>query len=135
MPQPAGQGRRPSELGPRGPVGGQTLVYLRDALVAPSLRGERLTPVHEPYCQPLCKSLLTRQRHQCLGLLLGCLPLPAQPMEPAAQSQGKRQTKGVRQLVCQGEALLAPLQRLVRIAQHPQGKGRIDPASHARVCP
>ena len=50
-------------------------------------------------------------------------------------TQGKRQTKGVRQLVRQGEALLAPLQRLVRIAQHPQDQGREDPASHARVLP
>ena len=49
--------------------------------------------------------------------------------------QSKHQTKGVGELVCQGEALLAPLQRLVRIAQHPQGKGCIDPASHTRVLP
>jgi hypothetical protein len=31
-------------------------------------------------------------------------------------TQGQRQTKGVRELVGQGEALLAPVQCLVRIA-------------------
>ena len=42
--------------------------------------------------------------------------IPAQPMEPTHLTQGHRQTQGVRQLVCQGEALLAPLQRLIWIA-------------------
>jgi hypothetical protein len=54
-------------------------------------------------------------------------------MAPTHLTQSLRQTQGVRQLVCQGEALLAPLQRLMRIAQYPQDKGRKDPASHASV--
>lgn len=56
-------------------------------------------------------------------------------MEPDCKIQGKCQTKGVRQLVCQGEGLLAPLERLVWIAQHPQDMGGEDPASHVRILP
>ena len=41
-------------------------------------------------------------------------------------TQGKRQAKGVRQLLRQGHRLVAPLQGLVRIAQKPQGQGGID---------
>jgi len=66
---------------------------------------------------PLRKSLLTHQRQQCLGSLLGCLPLPAELMEPGVATYGKRQTEGVRQFVGEGERLIAPLQGLVRIAQ------------------
>ena len=56
-------------------------------------------------------------------------------MEPGSKVQGKSQAKGVRQLLGQGERLVAPLQGLVRIAKKPQGQGCIGEASHPRVMP
>ena len=41
----------------------------------------------------------------------------------------------MRQLLGQGERLVAPLQGLVRIAKKPQGQGRIGEASHPGVMP
>ena len=56
-------------------------------------------------------------------------------MEPGSKDQGKSQAKGVRQLLGQGECLVAPLQGLVWIAKIPQGPGCKGEASHPRVLP
>ena len=63
------------------------------------------------------------------------LPLPAELMEPGSKVQGISQTKGVRQLLGQGECLLASLQGLVRIAKIPQGPGHIDKQITPGSCP
>src|SRR5437016_9971138 len=56
-------------------------------------------------------------------------------MEPGGKVQSPSQAKGMRQLLGQGERLLASLEGLVRIAKHPQGKGRIGQGRYFVVCP
>ena len=46
-------------------------------------------------------------------------------MQHGRKGQGRRQAKGVRQLLGQGERLLTALPGLVRIAQQPQDPGGI----------
>ena len=49
------------------------------------------------------------------------------------KAQGVCQAKEVRQGVGQGERLPRALQGLVRIAEYPQGPGRVGEATHSRV--
>ena len=51
------------------------------------------------------------------------LRLPAELMEAGRIGQGHRQAQGVRQLLGQGQGLVAPPQGLVRIAQAPTAPG------------
>ncbi len=56
-------------------------------------------------------------------------------MEHEGIGQGKSQTMGVRQLLGQGQCLVAALESLVRIAQSPQSPRHIAPAGHSRIIP
>src|SRR5262245_63688922 len=56
-------------------------------------------------------------------------------MQPGSKALCLHKAKGLRQLPGQGQRLTAPLQRLVRIAQRPQGTGRKGSATNAGVFP
>src|SRR5713101_8795142 len=123
----------PSYPCPRGPPGGQTLVHLRNPLLSLPLLGQCPASHDNPLWQPLRKHLLTRERNQRLCSLLSCLHLPTELTEPRSIVQGPSQAERVRQLLSQGERLVAPLQGLLRIAKHPQGPSHIGQASHPRI--
>jgi hypothetical protein len=78
-------------------------------------------------------SLLRAQRQLRLRLRPGCLGLPAQLMQMGGKVEYLRQAHGVRQPPGQRQRLLHALQRLVRIAQHPEGQRRQVTADHPRV--
>src|SRR5215468_9629562 len=54
-------------------------------------------------------------------------------MHNPSKVKGRGQAKGVRQLPGQRQRRVIPLQRLVRVAEQPQGPGRIAIAIHPRV--
>ena len=54
-------------------------------------------------------------------------------MQPGRIVQGSRQADGVRQLLGQGEGLVAPREGLVWIAEQPQGPGHIGEAPDPEV--
>src|SRR5713226_8984447 len=102
----------------------QALVYLGNPFFSLPLHNQRPAPYDSPLRQPVGKSLLSTEGNRSLGPLLGRLSLPAALVELGSDGQGKSQAKGVRQLLGQSECLVAPLQRLVRIAKLPQDQGR-----------
>jgi hypothetical protein len=79
------------------------------------------------------KSLLPTERDRRLCPLLDGMPLPPKLMEHSSIIEGQSQVKGVRQLPSQDQCLVAPCQRLDRIAQKPQGMGHPGPGEHPRV--
>src|SRR6266568_5315208 len=115
---------RPADLCPRGTVGDQPLVDLRNACFSLPLLGQGPAPVHSPHRQPERKPLLGTEGNFCLGQLFGDLYLPAEVMEPRSTAQGKSQAVGVSQLLSEGENLITSLQGLLWIAQRPQGPGQ-----------
>jgi hypothetical protein len=73
--------------------------------------------------------LFRRDVNAGFGALLGQACLPAELMENGSKGQCRHLNKGMRQFRGDGERILTPLQRLVRIAPHPQDqrtKGRPD---------
>src|SRR6516162_5671366 len=67
------------------------------------------------------------------GALLAYPPLAAELMEYCCHAQGIGEAQGVCQLLRQQHCVLAPCQRLVRIAQMPQRLRVMTPAHHTRV--
>jgi hypothetical protein len=61
--------------------------------------------------------------------------LPAESMEQGGNVQGIGEAKRVRQLLGQGERLMAFGEHLDWIAKQPQDLSRIDEAEHSRVGP
>ena len=77
------------------------------------------------------KSLL-HQGQGCLRPLLDGLGLPTAVMEPERKSQGETEAERVRQLLGQGERLVAAC---FRIAEHPQRQGGMDETGDANIMP
>ena len=100
-----------------------------------SLGSKHPTPYDWRLRHVLCKSLLGRERHQGFGPLVRGLLLPARLMQHGGKVQGHCQTGGVRQGLGQGERLSQALQGLIRIAEDPEGQGRMAEATHAGVMP
>src|SRR5688500_14594963 len=115
---------------PRSPEGSQALVYLCNSVLRLSLRGECPAPPDRAPRQEERNLLLSTERNQRIGLLLGCLLLPAQLMNGDSSGQGDSKAEGMSQLLRQGKGLVARLGCPVRIAQLTQGQGRKHPAAH-----
>ena len=109
------------------------MAYLGDPLLYLFLFSQCPASTDRAFRQPVGESLLNRERHGCLSTLLGCLTLPAELIEYGSKIQSKSQAKGVRELLSQGERLVAPLQGLVRIAKEPQDISRKGQAKHSGV--
>ena len=73
------------------------------------------------------------QRPLRLGPLLGHSRLAPQLVQDRREEQGLIQDKGVVEPLGMRESFLAPLQRLVRIPQQPEGHGAKEAAGDARV--
>ena len=83
-------------------------------------------------CQSEQKPPLGRESHGCLSLLLGRMRVPAECLEKGRPCLCTRQTEVMRQLVGQGQGLVVPRQRLIRIASvsttsKPSRKGTSTP--------
>src|SRR5262249_23856863 len=83
----------------------------------------------------LRKSLLCCEPDAGFRARLGSVLFTAELMEHGSNTQGNAQAKGGRHLLCQGQCLLAPCQRLVRIAQYPEDMGVKAAAIHPQVLP
>src|SRR4029450_10257585 len=101
----------------------QALAYLRQALCSLALLGQRSATEDRSPGHPVRKPLLSGESDGRLSLLLGCVPFGEEVMEPSRQGKSNNQSEGMRQLLGQGEGLMAPLPGLGRIAQQPQRKG------------
>jgi hypothetical protein len=112
---------------------GQALAYLYNSFLCLSLRSECPAPQDSTPGYEERNSLLSTERNQRIGLLLGCLFLPAQLMNSNSSGQGDSKAKGMSQLLRQGKGLVARLECLVGIAQLTQGKGRKHPTGHIEV--
>jgi hypothetical protein len=67
--------------------------------------------------------------------LLSCRHVPAECTEKTGNEPGKRQGKGMCQLLGQGDRFPASFRGLVRIAQQPQDTGKPHHTCGARVQP
>src|SRR5262249_37742444 len=72
-------------------------------------------------------------RHACLCPLLGGVPLPAVAMHEGCIVEDSRQADGVRQVLGEGNCLVAPREGLVWIAKLPEGPGDIGEAPRPEV--
>jgi hypothetical protein len=79
------------------------------------------------------KPLLVRERYGGLCALLGSRSLPAKVMQQGCIVKSRRQADGVRQLLGQGESLVAPGEGLVWIAEQPQRPGHVGEAPDPEV--
>ena len=133
--RPAGQDNTALSLAPRGP-GGPPGPSASAPSLLPLVPGRRRPTPHDGRLrQVLCKPLLGRERHQGLcPLPVRGLVLPARLMQHVAKSRAGARL-GVRQGLGQGERLSQALQSLVRIAEDPEGQGRMVEATHAGVMP
>src|SRR5262249_28384772 len=79
--------------------------------------------------------LLPREGYGYLCLRLGCLTLPPELMDHGSRVEGIRQAERMRELLGQGQRLMAPLEGLIRIPQQPERSGHIGEEKHAKVIP
>src|SRR5262249_50000067 len=124
---------RPCYLCPCGPKSSEPLVELGNSLLPLSLHGQRPTSHGHANRQELWKPLLAGERHTCLCPLLGGVSLPTGVMQHGRIVEGSRQAEGVRQVLGQGDRLVAPCEGLVWIAELPEGPGAIGEAPHPQV--
>ena len=68
-------------------------------------------------------------------MCLGQGRLPAQVMQHGSPVQGKVETRGVGELLGQGQRRLAAGQRLVGVAEEPEGRRGAIAAAHPRIVP
>src|SRR5262245_53129498 len=79
------------------------------------------------------KPILGTQRHQRYGSFLRDLQLPKIVIEPGIMEESFHQARGVSYLLSQGERLLGPPERLVRIAQPSEGMGHMVQAVQSEL--
>src|SRR5215471_3274339 len=77
--------------------------------------------------------MLAREADAGLGPLLGQSSFPAELAQKGSKNPGAGQAERMRDLLGQGTRCLAPLSRLVRIAQMPQDPGRMREAKDPRL--
>ena len=111
-----------SQFRSRGPKAGKPLTDLGDPLCIPSLLREGPAPWEQAPGPIHAKALLRTQRQHLLRLRPGRLGLAAQLMEVGGQEECQHQAHEMRQPAGQRQRLLHAPQRLVRIAQHPEGQ-------------
>src|SRR6266581_3666846 len=111
-------------------MGSQALVDLLDSFLGLSLLHECPAARDGTTSCIERKSLLHSEMDGGFRALLGSVPFTAELMERGSVAQDSTQAKGVRHLLCQGQCLLTPRQRLVRIAQTPQRRGAKAAAIH-----
>src|SRR5882762_9648511 len=120
-------------LCPRRPVGSQALAYLNYPWNALSLLGQRPPPVHRSCRQKKREPLLPCEGYGCLCPRLGRLPLPPELMDPGGKGEGIRQAERMREILGQGQCLLAPPEGLVRIPKQPERSSHIGEEKHTKV--
>jgi hypothetical protein len=114
---------------------GQPLAQLGDAVDPRPLLGQG-PPAHDlAASQPEREPVLGRDRRRGLGARLNRRPLAAVLMEHRGEVERQGERAGLAQFSAQGDRLAAALQRLVRIAQQPEGDGPEGQASHSGILP
>src|SRR5262249_41111056 len=98
---------------------GPSLAQLGKPLRAFSLLNQRLPSELSPHTHPLGKALFGGERDEGFAPLSGNLRFSTMGIEHADKPQGKGLAKRARQVVTQSHCLLAPLPRLVWIAEQP----------------
>src|SRR5215510_6799480 len=98
----------------------QDLGELLDAFLRLSLVCQRPAVQHRTNRPKLRESMFLCEIDCGFGAFLGAMYLPTQLMEHSSTAQGKNEAMRACHLLRQGYRLLAPCERLVRIAQTPQ---------------
>jgi hypothetical protein len=83
--------------------------------------------------RPLCKALLSRERDGGLCLLVHGRHIPAKLQDEGRGNPRIRQTKGMRQLVCQRQGIVDVCQGLLRVPQQPESPSGIGSAGNTRI--
>src|SRR5512132_2010 len=86
---------------PGGPEGGDPLAYLGYLFLALALHRQRPPTQDRSLDRPLCKALLCRERDDSLCVRMYSRHIPAKLRDEGCETPRERQTKGMRQLVCQ----------------------------------
>jgi hypothetical protein len=86
---------RPEQLCSSGPKSSNTLAYLLDALVFPSLRSQASALKHCPHSHKKRKFLLVCEGYASFGLHGHCLEFPPALRQLSGPDQCKSQAKGV----------------------------------------
>ena len=105
------------------------------ALLPVPTRGQRPAPQGHGLRELGRKPLVGAEGHDGLGACLGQGRLPTQVMQHRSPVQGQGETKGVRELLGQGQRCLAAGHRLVGVPEEPEGRRRAIVATHAGVVP
>src|SRR5467141_1552208 len=134
-PRPTGPDNTSDPPLPRGPVGSHALAYLDHPCITLPLLGQRPPPEHSSGRQPQREPLLPREGYGYLCPRLGRFTLPPELMDPGGKVEGIRQAERMRELLGQGQRLMAPLEGLVWIPQQPERSGHIGEEKHAKVIP
>ncbi len=118
---------------PGGSPGGDPLAYLGHPLLALALHGQRPPTEARSQGHPEWKSLLSRERDGGLCVLVHGRHVAAKLIDEGRPTSRRRQTKGMRQLVCQRQGIVEAGQGLLRVPQQPEGHSGIDSAGNTRI--
>jgi hypothetical protein len=114
---------------PHRSMGVYALAHPGDPFRALPLRRQGPAPQHgAPYLSSW-KLLLARQFYESLGLGLRRWCLAAQTVQLGRKVERIGEAMGMHELLGQHDGLIAPLPRVLRIAQIPQSQGDMPPAA------
>src|SRR5215470_11990596 len=116
-------------------MGSQALGHLLDTFLHLSLLYQCPATQDNTTRPPLRKPLFRGKADGGFGAFLGDTHLATELMQFRHPTEGDTQAKGMRQLLREGQRLVAPQPSLVRIAQIPQGPTSMAQTNHTRILP